>query len=44
VIFSLTAACLLPGAGVMDFTRFKELLMQYGYSGSLIIEVYRSNF
>ncbi|HBN81048.1 MAG TPA: sugar phosphate isomerase/epimerase [Ruminococcaceae bacterium] len=36
--------CLLPGTGMMDFRRLKRQLTDYGYSGDLIIEVYRSSF
>jgi sugar phosphate isomerase/epimerase len=38
------ADCLLPGYGTMDFNLLKEKLLGYGFSGDLIIEVYRRSF
>ncbi len=38
------ADCLLPGCGTMDFAAFKQQLYELGYSGDLIIEVYRRSF
>ena len=38
------ADCLLPGRGTVDFRRFRDLLLRFGYEGDLIIEVYRKNF
>ncbi len=36
--------CLLPGCGTMDFSALKSQMMQFGYDGDFIIEVYRRNF
>lgn len=36
--------CLLPGRGTVDYQRFREMLLAFGYKGDLIIEVYRKNF
>ncbi len=36
--------CLLPGCGTMDFQALKRLLVGFGYTGDLIIEVYRRSF
>lgn len=38
------ADCLLPGCGVMDFAALKNQMLQFGYNGDFIIEVYRRNF
>lgn len=39
-----TSDCLLPGAGSMDYGGFLKKLTGYGFSGDLIIEVYRKSF
>lgn len=36
--------CLLPGFGTMNYARLIQKLKQFGYGGSLIIEVYRKSF
>lgn len=36
--------CLLPGRGIMDYTRLLNILKENHYSGDFIIEVYRKNF
>lgn len=36
--------CLLPGYGTMDFQALKQQLDGFGYTGDLIIEVYRRSF
>lgn len=36
--------CLLPGYGTMDFQFLKQQLQGFGYTGDLIIEVYRRSF
>ncbi|WP_277668839.1 sugar phosphate isomerase/epimerase [Caproiciproducens galactitolivorans] len=36
--------CLLPGSGTMDFDALKRIMLEHGYSGDLIIEVYRRDF
>jgi sugar phosphate isomerase/epimerase len=39
-----TADCLLPGCGTMNFCVLKRQLLEFGYTGDLIIEVYRRSF
>lgn len=36
--------CLLPGFGRMDYARLMSMLSDFGFDGSLIIEVYRKSF
>lgn len=36
--------CLLPGRGVMDYGKLREILIKNRYHGDFIIEVYRKDF
>ncbi len=36
--------CLLPGRGMMDFDKLRVQLQGQGYSGDVVMEVYRRNF
>lgn len=36
--------CLLPGNGLMDYSKFLSLMREQGFSGGAVIEVYRKNF
>jgi len=36
--------CMLPGQGVVDYTRIGSILKQNHYNGPALIEVYSSNF
>ncbi len=36
--------CLLPGYGTMNYKLLRDRLLRYGFSGDLIIEVYRRSF
>lgn len=41
---NLSNTCLLPGKGVMDYSKLKKILDANGCTPSWVIEVYRSNF
>ena len=36
--------CLMPGRGTVDYPRLLTLLQRVGYTGPLILELYRKNF
>lgn len=36
--------CLLPGAGQGDFSKLRQILEENSFSGTVVTEVYRSNF
>ncbi len=36
--------CLLPGAGIFDFSSFRQALEKVSYRGTVVTEVYRRNF
>lgn len=36
--------CLLPGEGVVDYSRINKVLCDNGYNGPALVEVYRHNF
>ncbi len=37
-------SCLLPGNGTVDFAKVLQMAKTYGFDGSVIVEVYRTNF